>query len=183
MTLLSWPKADAQGVNTFAAVPPVPLLGEGLTVLASILFTGQIIAVDHFGSRADPARLTLVVLATTSLLSFGGAVAMDSGGMLQPRAWAGVFNDGTIWWSVGTLVVFSSVAAIHLMNTWQPLVSPATASVIYCTEPVFGTMFSVMLGTERLTLMTMAGGVAVMGSVVIVARYSGARPADVPTTG
>ena len=183
VTLLSWPKADAHGVNTFAGAPPVPLLGEWLTVLASVLFTGQILAVDHFGRRADAARLTLVVLGTTSVLSLGGAVGMDPGGMLRAGAWAGVLGDRTIWWSVGTLVVFSSVAAIHLMNRWQPLVSPATASVIYCTEPLFGTMFSVMLGTERLTPLTMLGGAAVMGSVVIVARYSGAHPPDIPTPG
>jgi drug/metabolite transporter (DMT)-like permease len=172
MALLSWPKPDAHTPDTLVTRPPVPLLGETMTLLAAVLFTGQILSVDHYGQKSDATRLTLVVLATTSFLSLLAAGALDARTACRPVAWAGILSDRTIWWSVGTLTLFSSVAAIHLMNTWQPLVSPATASVIYCTEPVFGTLFSVLFATERLTPLTLLGGSAVLGSVVIVSRFA-----------
>ena len=172
MMLLSWPKPDAHTEGTLAVRPPVPFLGEVFTVVASLLFTGQILWLDHFGQKADAARLTLVVLATTSIISLAGAAAMDGGHVYRPSAWAGVLGDRTMWWTMGTLVVFSSVLAVHLMNRWQPLVSPATAAVIYCSEPPFATMFSLIMGTERLTLLTVCGGAAVVGSVVLVTRFA-----------
>jgi drug/metabolite transporter (DMT)-like permease len=52
-------------------------------------------------------------------------------------------------------------------------VSPATASVLYCSEPLFGTIFSLLFATERLTGLTVAGGVAVLGSVLVVATRGG----------
>jgi drug/metabolite transporter (DMT)-like permease len=55
------------------------------------------------------------------------------------------------------------------MNTFQPRVSPAIASVIYCTEPLFSTMFSLIFATEILTKLTVAGGLAVTASVLVIA--------------
>ena len=50
------------------------------------------------------------------------------------------------------------------------LIAPATASVVYCLEPVFGTLFSIAFGTERLSAITIVGGVIIIGAVLIVAR-------------
>jgi drug/metabolite transporter (DMT)-like permease len=169
MMLLGGPKREAAAGNTLARVPPVPHLGEMLTVAAAMLFTGQILAVDRFGRRADAVRLTLVMLATTSVLS------LAAGGIIGGRSllrWEGVRDlavDRRVLWTMATLVAFSSVAALHLMNTYQPRVSPATASVIYCTEPLFGTAFSLAFATERLTVLTVVGGAAVLASVLVVA--------------
>jgi drug/metabolite transporter (DMT)-like permease len=180
MVLLSWPKPDAAAQHTLAIAPPLPYLGEACTVFASILFTGQILAVDRFGQRADPARLTLVMLATTSILSLCAGAAIGGASLFHGRA-AGLLRDHEVWWTLGTLVAASSVIALHLMITYQPRVSPATASVLYCTEPLFGTMFSVLFATERLTALTISGGVAVLASVIVVARF-GANP-NLPAEG
>jgi drug/metabolite transporter (DMT)-like permease len=169
MTLLGWPKPEAAAGNTLAATPPVPHLGEIMTVTAALLFTGQILAVDRFGRRADAVRLTLVMLATTSVLSLGAGVGIGGPSILRGEAIAALARDSRVIWTMLTLVAFSSVAALHVMNTYQPHVSPATASVVYCTEPLFGTAFSLAFATERLTALTVAGGAAVLVSVLVVA--------------
>src|SRR5437773_870899 len=87
---------------------------------------------------------------------------------------AGLLGD---WWLIAgilSLVFFSSVIALHLMNAYQPHVSPAMASVVYCLEPVFATLFSVLFGMEALTVMTIGGGAVILGAVLIVARGSSA---------
>jgi drug/metabolite transporter (DMT)-like permease len=44
--------------------------------------------------------------------------------------------------------------------------------VVYCSEPLFALLFSVLLGTERLSALTLAGGAAVLGAVLLVAAQS-----------
>jgi drug/metabolite transporter (DMT)-like permease len=180
MTLLGWPRPDAAADHTLATIPPIPHLGEALTVAAALLFTGQILSVDRFGSRADATRLTLIMLATTSVLSFA-ASAIGGTALWRPHVLHDLARDPTVLWTMLTLVAFSSVAALHLMNTYQPRVSPATASVIYCTEPLFGTLFSLLFATERLTSLTLAGGAAVLASVLVVAV--GAKDPVLPSEG
>jgi drug/metabolite transporter (DMT)-like permease len=170
MTVLGWPKPEAAAAgNSLAAAPPVRHLGEIVTVAAALLFTGQILAVDRFGGRADAVRLTLVMLATTSVLSLAVGASIGGDSMLRWNLIGGIARDGRVLWTMATLVTFSSVAALHLMNMYQPYVSPATASVIYCTEPLFGTAFSLAFATERLTVLTVAGGAAVLAAVLVVA--------------
>jgi drug/metabolite transporter (DMT)-like permease len=169
--LLAWPNpAAAQGGLT--ALPPLPLLGEVLTVLGSVAFTAQILMVDHFGKVADPRRLTSVMLLTCAVLNVGVAAALSLGRLLQPGVIAAIVADRTVWWSLGSLIVFSSVIAFPLMNTFQPRLSPAVASVVYCSEPLFAVLFSVLLGAEQLTIPTFGGGAAVLLAVLAVAARS-----------
>lgn len=172
VTLLAWPNPDAAqgGLTTH---PPFPLLGEILTVLGAMVFTAQILAVDHYGQSADPRRLTSVMLFACAGLSLAVAAGVSAGQVLRPETLLALATDRVVWWSLGSLILFSSVLAIPLMNTYQPRVSPATASVVYCSEPLFALLFSVLLGTERLTLLTLAGGAAVLAAVLAVAARSG----------
>jgi drug/metabolite transporter (DMT)-like permease len=93
------------------------------------------------------------------------------GGTSIGRAGAvmGLVKDRQFIWTMTTLIVISSVLALHLMNIYQPRVSPAIASVVYCTEPLFSTLFSLVFATERLTQLTVAGGAVVIASVLVVA--------------
>lgn len=167
MILLSWPKPDAHTAHTLALKPPIPYLGEMLTVLGSMLFSAEILAVDHYGQKVSAAKLTFIMLATTSILSLAAGAALSGG---VPIHWRGLVTDTTLLWTMGSLILFSSVGALHLMMVYQPRLSPATASVIYCTEPLFATMFSLLFATERLAFMTVLGGLVVLAAVYEVAR-------------
>jgi drug/metabolite transporter (DMT)-like permease len=168
IVLLAWPNPAAAKAG-LTAPPPLPLLGEVLTVLGSIVFTAQILAVDHFGPVVDPRRLTSLMLLTCAGLNLAVAAGLSAGRLLHPALLASIATDATVWWSLGSLILFSSALAIPLMNTFQPQVSPATASVVYCSEPLFAVLFSVLLGAEQLMPLTVAGGTAVMLAVLMVA--------------
>ena len=85
--LLSWPGADSMGANSFVEKPPIPLLGEMLTVIASGMFTLQILALDRYGQSANPVRLTSVMfgvmrdLERIDLLRLGRGVSFLSSGV------------------------------------------------------------------------------------------------------
>ena len=171
VALLTWPDPTA-GHGGLTAKPPLPLLGETLTLLAAVVFTVQILAVDHYGQAADPKRLTSVMLLTCAILSLAVAAGLSGGRVLLPGVITGLATDRVVWWSLGSLVLFSSLLAIPLMNTYQPRLSPATASVVYCSEPLFALLFSVLLATEQLTMLTVSGGAGVVGAVLVVAAQS-----------
>ena len=170
MFILSQPNPHATTPETIAQKPPFPHLGEILTIVGALLFTAQILSIDHFGQRANPARLTLITLLITCLVSLliGGAL----GGFRFNNAavFTSLVHDRQFLACFAGLALISSSFSQYLMNRYQPMVAPATAAVVYCLEPVFGTLFSVGFGTERLSAITMIGGSVIVLAVLIVAR-------------
>jgi drug/metabolite transporter (DMT)-like permease len=171
--VLSLPNPSAAAPLTMTSEAPVPWLGEGMTLVASMLFTGQVLSVDHFGRSVEPRRLTLVMFAATSIATLAFGLLLGGGPLHAPGVWSALMGDRQFWVVNAALVVVCSVGAFHLMNTAQPLVSPAVAAVIYCMEPVFATAWSVVLGTESLTWLTLGGGGLVVLAMVRLARASG----------
>lgn len=155
--------------NTLSHKPPIAYLGEALTILGAMMFAGQILAVGHFGLKADVARLTCVAFATAAVLNGVAGAIMGAGEIYTPAVLSTLARDGAFVTSTGVLVLLSSVIALHLMNRFQPRISPAMASVVYCTEPVFATLFSVFFLMEKLTPLTILGGMIILVAVLVVA--------------
>ncbi|MGD0091163.1 MAG: DMT family transporter [Planctomycetota bacterium] len=150
--------------------PPLPLLGEILTTLGAVLFTAQILCLDHYGKQGSAVRLTLIVLATTALLCTLLGVALGGPTIYNCTTLPALLSDSRFLWPLLSLAIFSSVLVTHLQNGYQPFISPAQACVVYCLEPVFATLFSVLFRTERLTFTTCAGGAVILAAVLLVAR-------------
>lgn len=181
---MSLPAVDAGAAATTTAAaatpPPLPMLGQALVLASAVLFTGQILALDHFGGSrpggpapADPARLTLVTFAAAAALNAAGALPLGAASLHRAEVLAPLWGDWRFTLAMAVLVVLSLVLAMHLMNRYQPAVSPAAAAVIYCLEPVFATAFSVALGSERLVWPTVVGGAAILAAVLVVALRRG----------
>ncbi len=166
MAILSWPTQ-----NTAPAVlaGPWPWFGEAFTVLGALLFTGQILSIDRFGARANPIRMTLVMFTTTAVLSGLASLALGCGPLYTPTAMTALVCNPTVWWTMGSLVILSSIVALHLMNAYQPRVSPATASVVYCLEPLCAVAFSLIFQTETLTTVVVVGGAIILAAVLLMA--------------
>jgi drug/metabolite transporter (DMT)-like permease len=167
--ILSLPNPLAATHITFTVTPPVPWLGEAATLVASVLFTGQVLSVDHFGA-ADATRLTFVMFVVTALTSVAVGLALGGGVLYAPRTLVTLLDDAAFVSVTLAIVALSSVAAFHLMNASQPHVSPAVASVVYCMEPVFATMWSVLFRTESMTMLTFVGGGLVILAMLRLAR-------------
>lgn len=186
IVILSTGNADPEARGVLVQRPPVPDLGELLTILGTILFAAQILCVDRFGQDADPSRLTTIMLLTSGALNL--LIALPAGGsvMYWGQILSTLCHDRQFIVYFSGLVLVSSVLALQLMNTWQPRIAPATATVVYCLEPVFGTIFSVFFGTESLTASTVLGGAIILSAVLLIARgprpvaAAAAAPAPIP---
>ncbi len=141
--------------------------GEWETLLCSVFFMGQILTLgrkDFADNR--PAQITFVTFVTQAVI-FVGLVAITAPGLdavlipWQSPAWIGF----TV-----VLTVFCTVGAYSLMNAWQPKISETEAGLIYCIEPIFGSvmalflpaLFSIWAGinypNETATWMLLVGG-------------------------
>ncbi|MGE5608395.1 MAG: DMT family transporter [Bacillota bacterium] len=167
MFVLSQDNPGAAAESTRTLVPPVPHLGEVLTIVSSVLFTGHILAVAHFGPRMDPVRMTAVMLATVSIVNAIGGFLLGGWVAYASTVLNTLVRDPVFVGAILSLAILSSVVAMSLMNRYQPLVSAATASVIYCLEPVFATLWSCGFRTEKLTSVTSAGGAVILVATLI----------------
>jgi drug/metabolite transporter (DMT)-like permease len=168
--ILSQPNVGADTQTLPPATPPFPFFGEGLTILAALFFTGHILTVEHYGRTGDAARLTLLMFAVMGLVSVLLGAMLDGGPIYTGPVVSGIVTDTTVLWSLASLIVFCSAAAMHLMNSYQPLISAAQATVVYCLEPLFATLFSRLFGLEQLTATTLAGGTVILLAVLLIAR-------------
>ncbi|HEX2854573.1 MAG TPA: EamA family transporter [Opitutaceae bacterium] len=116
--------------------------GEWETLVASTFFVGQILWLEKPEFAANrPAKLTLVMFATQALLFTIPAivVAPDSHTLLAPwtsPAWLGL---------TAALTVVCTLGSYLLMNAWQPKITATEAGLIYCAEPIFGSVMALFL--------------------------------------
>ena len=116
--------------------------GEFETLLCSLFFMGQILTLER-SDFADnrPMPLTFVMFVTQAAI-FGllsVVMAPSANALLVPwtsPAWLGF----TV-----TLALLCTYGSYTLMNTWQPKITATEAGLIYCIEPIFGTLMALLL--------------------------------------
>lgn len=116
--------------------------GEWETLAASLFFMGQILWLEKHEYAANrPGMITLVVCATIGLI-FGTlmlATAPGTAALVTP--WT-----STPWLGFTLiLTVFCTLGSFSLMNAWQPKITATEAGLIYCLEPIFGSLMALCL--------------------------------------
>ncbi len=116
--------------------------GELETLLSSLFFMGQILTLErkeYAGNR--PEKITFTMFATEAVVFWvlAGATAPNAQALLLP--WT------STPWLVFTavLTVLCTIGSFSLMNAWQPKISATEAGLIYCFEPIFGTLMALFL--------------------------------------
>lgn len=151
--------------------------GEWETLLASAFFMGQILWLEKPEFVANrPLQLTLVMFVTLTVVFCVAALATAPSMDALVTPW----TSGP-WLSLTLiLAVVCTVGAYFLMNTWQPKITAIEAGLVYCVEPIFGTVmawylpaiFSVWAGihyaNESPTWMLFVGGGLITAANVLV---------------
>lgn len=127
--------------------------GEVETLLAALLFTFQILALENPRYRSNRG------LPVTFVMCLAIAVMMLPAAALTAPSPAAPLAAGASWPAfvlIATLAVFCTVGAYLLMNQWQPRISATEAGLIYTTEPVFTAAY-VMFLPQWLAALTGSG--------------------------
>ena len=138
----------AGGVARFGAA-------EFLTLGSAAMGALQVVLVGRWAERFDPARFTMVQLATVAALCSPFALAEAHP---VPRA-------GT----VGLVFLMGIVATggVLALMTWaQRTVEPARAVLIYALEPVFAGILGAAVGERIGPYALLGGGIVVLAAVV-----------------
>ena len=130
--------------------------GEIATLIGAIAIAAEIILIGAYAGQVDVRRVTVVQLATASVLSFMMVVPM--GEALPGFSWLLLFS------AVG-LGLTSAVIQVA-MNWAQQSVSPTRATLIYAGEPVWAGVVGRIAG-ERFPPIAMLGAALIVAAVIV----------------
>ncbi len=116
--------------------------GEWETLLSSLFFMGQILWLEKKEFAANrAAKLTLVMFATEALVFSVLAVVLAPDLATLAVPWG---NGAWVGFTL-VLTLLCTVGSFSLMNAWQPKITATEAGLIYCVEPIFGSLMACFL--------------------------------------
>jgi drug/metabolite transporter (DMT)-like permease len=133
--------------------------GDLLALACAFFFACQIVLTGILAARMDARVLVFLQFATAAVLSALFFFLLDG----DPAA----FRPGKGLAAVGYLGVFSTCLCYFLQTVGQQYVPASKAALILCMESLFGSVFSVIMGYDQLTASMAAGGLVIMGSVLL----------------
>jgi drug/metabolite transporter (DMT)-like permease len=161
--------------------------GELETLIASTIFTAQILWLQRAkfaGNNVD--HFTFVMFAVTAIACAPVAWWTQS----QPSDWVRAFDSFYALGFLAILVVFCTMGAYRLMNRWQPFLTATQAGLMYCLEPVFASLFALVLPglfsswagvnypNEKLTASLLLGGALITVANALI-QMAPTRPSEV----
>ncbi|MFT3783531.1 MAG: DMT family transporter [Nibricoccus sp.] len=151
--------------------------GEWVTLLGSFFFAGQILCLERkeFAGN-DALRVTTVMFVTQAAMFSDFSMFIVPNVTSMARLWT------SVPWLGGTLMLAGvcTVAAINIMNRWQPKITAIEAGLIYCVEPIFGALFALVLpawysrwsgieyANETATLSLLIGGGLITAANILI---------------
>ena len=136
--------------------------GDAMVCVCAVLFSGQILCIDHFAPKADPIRMSAVQFAVAAVVCCAAAF------LLEAPTWDKVASAAVPILYCGIL---SGAVGYTLQIVGQRDVNPTIASLLMCLESVFAVLTGVILLGERMTGREAAGCV-LMFTAVILAQLS-----------
>lgn len=154
--------------------------GEIETLVASLMFTGQILNLERPRYAENrPLCMTLVMFFVMALVALPLLVATAPGLSACWQVYATPATAGLLFIITG----LCTLAAFCLMTLWQRCLNATEAGLIYCAEPVFASVvalalpgiFSIWAGisyaNESLTLrLLLGGGLITAANILILSR-------------
>lgn len=132
--------------------------GETLTLISAVVYALHIVGLGAWSTPQDAVGLTIIQLATISVICVIGAA--PNGITLPDRP-----SD---WVSIVYMAVFAGALAIAGQTWAQAHLSPSRSAIVMSMEPVFAAGFAVALGGEDPTPRLLGGGALVLTAMLLV---------------
>lgn len=134
--------------------------GDAMTLLCALLFALHITSLGWATKDADVMLINLLQLSTAAAISVAVFLLTD----VKAVSYAN-FEQG--FPAVIYLGLFSTCLCYFLQTFAQKHTTPAQAGVLLSTEGLFGSLFSVLLGLEIVSVNLIIGGVIIMASIIL----------------
>ncbi|MEE3134577.1 MAG: EamA family transporter [Candidatus Thermoplasmatota archaeon] len=142
-------------------------LPEWLTVIGAFMFAAHIIATDRLTQDRDTTHLTVVMLCTVATVSLFILPFFVKFGEFDNIARLLLLPGYFI--PLICCAIFGSLVALLLLTILQKHLSPVRAAILYALEPVWASIFSLMLGREGdVTFwLFLGGGALIIGNLIV----------------
>ncbi len=135
--------------------------GDGIILACAFFFALHIFYLGKAVNGRDALAVSFVQLSTAAVLSILALLLFGRNALVRGN------------WAMGIpaalyLGLFSTLLC-YLLQTWaQKYASPTKTGILLSTEGLFGTLFSVLIGYEKLTAPMLAGGLVIFASVLLM---------------
>ncbi len=133
--------------------------GDGMVCVCAVLFSGQILCIDHFAPRADPIRMSAIQFATAAVICTVAAF------LLEAPSWDKVASAAIPILYCGFM---SGAVGYTLQIVAQRYTDPTVASLLMSLESVFAAIGGAVLLGERMRPRELAGCVVMFAAIVLV---------------
>lgn len=135
-------------------------MGDIAVVISAFCFALHISYLGIFSKDLHKGLLTLLQLMTTGIVALLFMLIFDFSAIDFNIIKAALLP--TLY-----LAIFSTCICYYLQTSAQQYALPAKAGIFLSTEGFFGSLFSVMLGIDMLTINLFFGGIIILGSVIL----------------
>lgn len=142
-------------------------LSDLLLILCALIFSGQILAIDHYAPIVDGLRLACLeffVCGILTLLPMTFYEIIPAGGF---AAWASSLTGWTVWGSLLYAGILSCGVAYTIQAVAQDEVNPTVASLIMSLESVFSTLSGWIVLHQMLTGRELLGCAIIFCAVLL----------------
>lgn len=133
-------------------------IGDILTICCGLFYALHIITTAKSVDGRDPLLLTVIQFITA------GIVCLVFAALFEPTPKA---IPASSVWSIAYLVLMCTGVCYILQTFGQKYTPPAAASVLLSLESVFGTVISIAIGQENLTVSIVLGFILIFSAVLI----------------
>lgn len=146
----------------FTSMNPSELMsvnkGDALTLAGAVFFALQILAIDNAVKKCDPVIVTILQFAFGALFALIGALIFEH----PPTQ----FGKSEMFCTLYLGIMSSGIATLCQIVGQKYAASQLSAAIILSLESVFGVIFSVLFGYEKLTYLMTAGFALIFIAVV-----------------
>lgn len=167
-----WIGVITAGVGIYLMTGPTPTgfgRGEVMGLLAALVFSIYILAVNALMPQDDPMRLTVGQFFIAGILSLASCLFVEGGHrvMLSSQIATLVFSKEVVV-NLALLVVVPTIGAYGLLNRFQPRVDATRATLIYMVEPIFASAFAWYMTGRGLAKTGLAGAALILAANLVV---------------
>jgi len=135
-------------------------MGDVIILASAVAWAAQVILVDKYSPGSEPFTFVFFETAPTLFFIVPSTLLGFSFQELEPVALASILY----------LAITCSVLAFTLQVKGQRVVDPATAVIIYQTEPVFASIVAWFLLGEYMSSLELVGAGLILAATLIAAR-------------
>lgn len=133
--------------------------GDGLTLVAAVLFALQIVLISHYGKEVHYITLAFMQMAAATFWSL--IFFLLDGGQWQ------LYQNPKAILAVLYLGIFSTGLCFLLQTFGQNHLPSAKVGILLSTESLFGTVFSILLGYDDFGLRLLIGGSIIFVAMIL----------------